>query len=66
MLPFHSQDYSTFHNSRSGNDYFDYVDYSDSSNGVQAGDYLDDLYVDENWDPNHVDNLLKERRTSKC
>ena len=60
---FYSQDYSTFHNSISGNDYFDYVDYSDYSNGVQGGDYLDDLYVDENWDPNHVNNLLIE---SEC
>ena len=35
-----------------GNDYLDYSDYQDytEENGVQPGDYFDDLYVDEDFD----------------
>ena len=44
----------------SGNDYLDYVDYTDYNNGVQGGDYLDELYVDENWHPNQVPRLSME------
>ena len=51
-----NQDYASINERRDkgGNDYFDYVDYTDYSNGVQGGDYLDELYVDENWHPNQV------------
>ena len=38
-----------------GNDYLDYVDYADYENGVQGGDYWEDIYVDEDWDHNNVD-----------
>ena len=55
-LTSNSQDYASINEriDKGGNDYFDYVDYTDYSNGVQGGDYLDELYVDENWHPNQV------------
>ena len=58
-----SQVYGAHNNRRDygGNDYFDYVDYTDYNNGVQGGDYLDELYVDENWDPNHVKSVEKDK-----